>query len=889
MLAINTTRVKFRAGTSMPILEFLFLFLFFILPLVACPLWGQVVQKKELTPADYHLWGDLHLDKISLDEKWASYRISYENAQDTVFVQNLNTSERHYLTGGKNTLFADGNFFLYDSGNELNILNLKTLKKEKISDVKQYKFDTQTNQLVILLDSQSEKNSLLIRSLKTGTSKKIKNISEFALSTRSSMLAINISLDKSNQVALVDLNKPADINYITTDSTASFTALTWEKNGRAITFLKQADDQKINQLLFYTLAKKKLYHTGSVLNPDFFSGKSLVYDPFFPLVISDDLKKVFFTIQNDIPSTSNTSDKNAVEIWNGNDQWVFAQNKYYGNFQLKSKVAVWTPSSDQLHQISSDEQPKVMLSANLNYAVLSNPKQHKPESRLEDIRDFHVMNLKTFKSKVFLEKQPFEILALSFSPQGKYFAYFREGNWWIYDFLKDTHTNITAAIGLKFSGKVHELIPDYAFGSPGWTLNDKEILLYDQFDIWAITPDAKSFKRLTSGRESGIKYRIPPPPDQFTEKQLYDGPVCHSFNLKNDLFLRASGQDGKTGYFRWNQNLPLQKITYGDYYVDELKYSSKMKKIICRQQRFDKSPELVSVDPNGNKNYFFKSNQQQEKYFWGKSELIEFKNSKGRNLKGVLYYPANYDPSQKYPMIVKIYENQSHELHIYNNPTFKNTAGFNITLMTSAGYFVLLPDIFLEFQNPGISAADCTISAVNKVIEKGIVDPSKIGLQGHSFGSYEASFIITQTNLFAAAISSGGITDLFSYYYSLGRSGAPESWRFYGEEWNMGKSPFELPGSYTANSPIVHAENITTPVLLWTGKNDQQVNPYQTYEFYLALRELRKKTVMLVYPSAGHLISDPVNQKDITVRTLEWFNYYLKDNHSYTWISTGTK
>ncbi|TDW52098.1 prolyl oligopeptidase family protein [Flavobacterium sp. 270] len=158
---------------------------------------------------------------------------------------------------------------------------------------------------------------------------------------------------------------------------------------------------------------------------------------------------------------------------------------------------------------------------------------------------------------------------------------------------------------------------------------------------------------------------------------------------------------------------------------------------------------------------------------------------------------------------------------------------------------------------------------------------------GHSFGGYETAFTITQTPMFAAAIASGAITDLVSLYYSVGRSGNPEMWRFEGEQWNMGGSPHDMPSIYAANSPLPNAVNIQSPVLLWSGKNDQQVDIHQSMEFYLALRRLKKKSIMLLYKDEGHVLIKPDNQKDITVRMIEWFNYFLKDDRSYSWIDKG--
>ncbi|MBB4804558.1 dipeptidyl aminopeptidase/acylaminoacyl peptidase [Flavobacterium nitrogenifigens] len=159
---------------------------------------------------------------------------------------------------------------------------------------------------------------------------------------------------------------------------------------------------------------------------------------------------------------------------------------------------------------------------------------------------------------------------------------------------------------------------------------------------------------------------------------------------------------------------------------------------------------------------------------------------------------------------------------------------------------------------------------------------------GHSFGGYETAFAITQTPLFAAAIAGGAITDLNSFYHTINSSsGRSEMWRFGTEQWSMRKTPYEAPDSYLSNSPLTHVKQLQTPLLLWAGKNDWQVDTHQSLEFYLALRRLGKKGIMLLYPNEMHSLSNPVNQTDLTDRILQWFDFFLKGNKPEDWIEKG--
>ncbi|MNR09608.1 x-prolyl-dipeptidyl aminopeptidase [compost metagenome] len=202
----------------------------------------------------------------------------------------------------------------------------------------------------------------------------------------------------------------------------------------------------------------------------------------------------------------------------------------------------------------------------------------------------------------------------------------------------------------------------------------------------------------------------------------------------------------------------------------------------------------------------------------------------------------------------------------------------------------MYPDIKLEYQKPGISALDCVISSTKSVISRGIVNPERVAIYGHSFGGYETNFIITRTDLFATAISGGSISDIITKYLTANlNTGQPDMWRFGNRQWNMRKTPFEAPLIYQNNSPIANVEKIKTPLLLWAGKEDKQVDRRQSMEFYLALRRLGKKNIMLLYPEEGHVVSKKANQIDLTNRIQQWFAYYLKEDHSAQWITDGVK
>ena len=119
-------------------------------------------------------------------------------------------------------------------------------------------------------------------------------------------------------------------------------------------------------------------------------------------------------------------------------------------------------------------------------------------------------------------------------------------------------------------------------------------------------------------------------------------------------------------------------------------------------------------------------------------------------------------------MLVYFYEMMSNTHHSFPIPPYDDRP--HMSTYASNGYLVLQPDVVYEIGKPGTSALDCVGSAVKKVIELGYADPERVGLQGHSWGGYQSSFIVTQTDMFAAVVTGAPPTDLTSFYGTLYRS-----------------------------------------------------------------------------------------------------------------------
>jgi len=149
---------------------------------------------------------------------------------------------------------------------------------------------------------------------------------------------------------------------------------------------------------------------------------------------------------------------------------------------------------------------------------------------------------------------------------------------------------------------------------------------------------------------------------------------------------------------------------------------------------------------------------------------------------------------------------------------------------------------------------------------------------GHSFGGYTTNFIVSQTDLFKAAVSGSGIVDITSYYFSHNYNyKIPNFYMFENGIFNMPMSFKKDKNFYLLNSPILYTEHINTPLLAFTGKTDKVVDSKQQEELFMAMLRYKKPFISLMYEDEEHYLMQPSNQLDLTKRLLNWFDYYLKD------------
>jgi len=236
---------------------------------------------------------------------------------------------------------------------------------------------------------------------------------------------------------------------------------------------------------------------------------------------------------------------------------------------------------------------------------------------------------------------------------------------------------------------------------------------------------------------------------------------------------------------------------------------------------------------------------------FGEVETIRWTNSDGQSIEGVMTYPVDYQEGQAYPLVV----------NPHGGPSGARIESFSSSnqFFAGNGFLVLQPNFrgssnygqeFLNANrdNWGIRDYDDIMTGVDHVIAEGLADPDRMVAYGWSYGGYMTFWMSTQTDRFEVISPGAGLSNLYSMY-STTDIPAYLAW-FFG-------TPWENEDIYRRLSPIRHAQNVSSKILIMHGAEDERVPPEQAVEFYKALTDLGKDVTFVRYPRQGHGIGEP--------------------------------
>ena len=283
-------------------------------------------------------------------------------------------------------------------------------------------------------------------------------------------------------------------------------------------------------------------------------------------------------------------------------------------------------------------------------------------------------------------------------------------------------------------------------------------------------------------------------------------------------------------------------------------------------------------------------NPQQADYRWGDVQLVHWQAYDGTPLDGLLFTPDGLDKSGSYPMMIYFYEKYSETLYSYRAPA-PSRSTVNIPFFVSRGYVVFIPDIVYVDGHPGESAYNCICAGAEAMCAQfPFIDKSRMAIQGQSWGGYQTAYLVTRTNMFAAAGAGAPVGNMTSAYGGIRwESGNSRIGQYEHGQSRVGKTLWEDGGLdlYIENSPVFHAPNVTTPVLIMHNDADGAVPWYQGIEFFMSLRRLGKPAWLLEYNNEQHNLSERRNSKDLSIRLSQFFDHYLLGAPEPVWMKDG--
>jgi dipeptidyl aminopeptidase/acylaminoacyl peptidase len=507
-------------------------------------------------------------------------------------------------------------------------------------------------------------------------------------------------------------------------------------------------------------------------------------------------------------------------------------------------------------------------------------------------QDYYAVDVQTGERKLAAKKVRW---TYGQSPDGSKLLYYDEGHFHVFDTASGQAVNITKTAPVSFVNVEddHNIVKP-PIAPDGWSADSKSVLLGDLWDVWVVPATgapagAAAAVNLTgNGKRDAIRYnRVQLDADE------------EGIDLSAPQYFATLGEWSKKGGFsRVAPGKPGAEVLAWDDagYVRLLKAKDADTLVYSRETGKDYPDFYVADLALKNPRRITDGQAQVEPFAWTDgARLLDYTSDapttsgnggvKGKKLQAGLYLPANYEPGKKYPTIVYIYEHLSDNFNRFVQPT---AYGFNKSVYTSNGYAVLMPDITYTVNDPGMSAVWSVLPALKAAIATGVVDPARVGLQGHSWGGYQTSFLVTQTNAFKAAIAGAPLTNMVSMYSlvykntGVGNMAIFESsqGRFRGGYWDNWEA-------YVRNSPIAHASKVQTPLVIMHNDRDGAVDFTQGVEYYNTLRRLKKPVVMLQYVGENHNLVKPANRYDYTVRMREYFDHHLKGAPAPAWWTDG--
>ena len=876
--------------------------------------------KKVLELSDYGKWKRIGSTALSPNGQWFAYAITPNEGDGTLFIKELDGARSYTQLRGTGPVFSDDSRWVAYNvgpaeaggrggrggggraggagapagpGRMLHVLDVTTGARDSVADIAAFRFAKGSRHLVMKRtkpQSQTthEGTDLIVRDLRTGTALNLGNVDEFAFNEAGSHLAYAVDAANrlGNGVFVMELGTGI-VSPLSTQA-LEYNQLIWDRSGSALAVLKgekpKGSLQRANSLVVVTGIGKPKQSTIELSATDANLPKGLVLSELGAVTFSRDGGRVYFGLKEQAAEPERSEEPKAnVDVWHWQDAEVQSVQQVRAEQNRRfTYTATLDLTTKKFLRLADEEMRQVTPTADGKWGIGRIDKAYRLEVAWGGSRaDYYRIDLNSGARTPIATGLT---RTMGASPDGKWYLYLRDKNIIAYNIATGQSTNLTQQTGIDFIDKRDDHpyeLPIY--GVSGWTRDGKAVLLNHDFDIWSVPLAGGKATNLTGGAGDAGQVRF---------RYVRLDPEEEFIDTSKPLLLSAYGErTKKSGYYELKPGGKPQPLIYEEASIGALDKADKADRIVFTRQTFVQFPDYYSASNTAfaAPKKITDANPQQAEYAWSPGRvLIDYTDARGNKLQGTLALPADYQPGRKYPMLVYFYEIMSDQHNRYSMPTYDDRP--HMSTYTSNGYLVLQPDVVYTIGKPGTLAVDDVTSAVKKVIELGYADPKRIGLQGHSWGGYQSSFILTQTDMFAAVVTGAPVTNLVSFYNELYKStGTVQQGIMEIGQVRMGRdaTPWSAHELYESQSPVHQAEKIKTPFLILHGTADGSVDWHQGLEYYNTARRLGKKVILLSYPDEPHHLGKKENQKDFQIRMKQFFDHYLKDAAAPKWMTDG--
>ncbi|OGX89386.1 peptidase S9 [Hymenobacter lapidarius] len=919
--------------------------LLFLFACLAClpPAVAQQGPKKPLDHSVYDKWESVANQKISNNGKYVLYQVKPQQGDAMLYIKTAGNRTLRQISRGDSAVFsADSKYAVFQikplykdvrqakikkkkpedmPKDSLGIYALETGKLTKYANVKSFQLAEKASVLAFLatkpplkddktkaptdtlkkltddlLDAKKAGATLTVVNLQTGKAREFASVTDYQLSKLGNKTAFAVAAPKKSKdvksgLFVFDL-AAGSVKKMSTGK-GTYKSLAFDEAGKQLAFAAEKHPEKALVKpfsLYYSDFTKD--SAATIMRP---SDKALKtgWSPsgFGKIVFSENGEKLFFgTAPDPIPqdTTLVEFEHAKLDIWNYKDDYLQpTQLKNLKKDLQRNYLAVIYPrQANKFVQLEDEYLRDSYMAENTNaeyvLAVTDTAKRIAAQWEGGTRKQAYLVSTRTGQRIAInptAAKSRFQL-----SPHGDYALWYDDAAKAWFSFAAATRkvTNLTGKTGVSFTDEENDSPTDpEAYGVAAWTKDDAAVLLFDRYDIWKVNPQTGAAVNFTNGLGRANKlifrYRMP------VEKQKFIEP-------KDELLLLAQNDVTKEwGYYQkaLGSTKAPQLLTMGKFGYSQLLRAKNADVRLYTKANVSMSPDVYVSRDFGKETKLSAINAQQQDYNWFTAELVHWTTPKGFKATGVLYKPEGFDPAKKYPMVSYFYEKLSDGLYKYTAPA-PTPSRLDIAMFASNGYLVFTPDISYTIGEPGPSAVEFINSGVEELKKNAWVDGARLGIQGQSWGGYQVAYLITQTNMYAAAWAGAPVVNMTSAYGGIRwESGVSRQFQYERTQSRIGGTLWEKPDLYIRNSPLFQLPKVQTPVVIMSNDADGAVPWYQGIEMFTDLRRLGKPVWLLQYNGEAHNLVKRENRKDISIRELQFFDHYLKGAPAPEWLSTG--